>query len=43
MAKEDADVRIWGGIYFRNSLEVGEEMGRKISAYQIANTLKPVR
>jgi hypothetical protein len=43
MAKEHAEVRIWGGIHFRNSLEVGEEMGRKISAYQIANTLKPVR
>jgi hypothetical protein len=36
-------VRIWGGIHFRNSLEVGDSMGRKIAADLIANYLKPVR
>ena len=32
MADEQTNVRIWGGIHFRNSLEVGEDMGRKIGA-----------
>jgi len=43
MADEHKNVRVWGGIHFRNSLEVGEEMGRKIAAYLIANALMPVR
>jgi hypothetical protein len=43
MADEHANVRIWGGIHFRNSLEVGYDMGRKIAEYLIANSLKPVR
>jgi hypothetical protein len=34
-------VRIWGGIHFRNSLEVGTDMGRKIAAYLVENSLKP--
>jgi hypothetical protein len=41
MGAEQANVRVWGGIHFRNSLEVGEEMGRKIGAYLILNSLKP--
>ena len=41
MAEEHANVRIWGGIHFRNSLEVADSMGRKISAYLIENSLKP--
>jgi hypothetical protein len=32
MAAEHKDVRIWGGIHFRNSLDVGEDMGQKIAA-----------
>ena len=28
MAEEHKNVRIWGGIHFRNSLDVGEDMGR---------------
>lgn len=43
MAKQHSDVRVWGGIHFRNSLEVGEEMGRKIGAYLVADAVKPVR
>jgi hypothetical protein len=42
MADEHADVRIWGGIHFRNSLGVGEDMGRKIGAHLVANTIKAV-
>ena len=36
-------MRIWGGIQFRNSLEVGYDMGQKIAGYLIDNSLKPVR
>ena len=43
MADEHANVRIWGGIHFRNSLEIGEQMGRKIGAYLAANAMTPVR
>jgi hypothetical protein len=43
MDEEHKNVRIWGGIHFRNSLEVGYEMGKKIAAYLIANSLKPAR
>ena len=43
LAEEHENVRVWGGIHFRNSLEVGADMGRKIAAYLQDNTLKPVR
>jgi hypothetical protein len=43
MAEEHKNVRIWGGIHFRNSLDVGEDMGRKIAAYLIDNALTPAR
>jgi hypothetical protein len=43
MAQEMKNVRVWGGIHFRNSLDVGEDMGRKIAAYLVDNALKPAR
>jgi hypothetical protein len=43
MAEEHKHVRIWGGIHFRNSLDVGEDMGRKIAAYLIDHALTPAR
>lgn len=43
LADELMNVRVWGGIHFRNSLEVGSDMGKKIADYMIANTLKPAR
>jgi hypothetical protein len=43
LAEEHQAVRIWGGIHFRNSLEVGYDMGKKIAAYLIEHTLTPVR
>jgi hypothetical protein len=43
LSDEQKNVRIWGGIHFRNSLEVGEDMGRKIAAYLVDNSLKPTR
>jgi len=43
MAEEHKEVRIWGGIHFRNSLEVGESMGRKLADHLLANYLTPTR
>jgi hypothetical protein len=43
IAEEHNNVRIWGGIHFRNSLEVASGMGRKIAAYLVENAIKPVR
>ena len=43
MAEEHGNVRIWGGIHFRNSLEVASEMGKKIAAYVVENSNKPTR
>ena len=43
IAEEHNNVRIWGGIHFRNSLEVATDMGRKIAAYMVANAITPTR
>jgi hypothetical protein len=43
MAEEQRMVRIWGGIHFRNTVEVSDQMGRKIAAYLISNDMTPVR
>jgi hypothetical protein len=43
MAEEHNDVRVWGGIHFRNSLVVATEMGRKIAASMVQNALNPSR
>ena len=43
IAEEHNNVRIWGGIHFRNSLEVATEMGRKIAGYLVANVITPAR
>jgi len=43
MAEEHKEVRIWGGIHFRNSLDVGDGMGRKIADHLVANYMKPTR
>ena len=42
MAEEQRLVRIWGGIHFRNTLEVSEQMGKKIADYLINNHMTPV-
>ena len=41
--EETRAVRIWGGIHFRNSLDVSETMGRQIANYVIANSMRPMR
>jgi len=43
MVEEQRMVRIWGGIHFRNTLEISDQMGRRIAVYLLANSLKPVR
>jgi len=43
LAEEHRNVRVWGGIHFRNSLDVASDMGRKITAYLVENAIKPVR
>jgi len=43
MSDEQKNVRLWGGIHFRNSVEVGEAMGRKIAEHLVANTIKPTQ
>jgi hypothetical protein len=41
MGEEQKLVRVWGGIHFRNSLEVGDAMGQKIVDHLVSNYLKP--
>jgi hypothetical protein len=43
IAQEHNNIRIWGGIHFRNSLEVANDMGRKIAAYLVENAIKATR
>lgn len=43
MDEEHKNAHVWGGIHFRNSPEVGYDMGKKIAVYLIDNSLKPVR
>jgi hypothetical protein len=40
--QEVDNARIWGGIHYRNSTQVGEAMGRKIGALAVQNFLKPL-
>ena len=42
MADEVRNVRVWGGIHFRNSLNVGYEMGRKTADILVEKSIKPV-
>ena len=41
MDDEHKNVRVWGGIHFRNSLDVGYDMGKKIAVYLVNNSFKP--
>ena len=33
LSEEVDNARIWGGVHFRNSTEVAEDMGRRIGEY----------
>jgi hypothetical protein len=41
--QEVDNARIWGGLHYRNSTEVGEAMGRKIGQLATQNFMKPVK
>jgi PAP2 superfamily len=40
---ESIDARVYDGVHYRTSGEVGAAMGRKIAEYTVQNYLKPVR
>jgi hypothetical protein len=42
-AKEVSNARIWSGVHYRNSAEVGARMGDQIGTYATANYLRPLR
>jgi hypothetical protein len=41
LAEEQCNVRVWGGIHFRNSLDIGMDMGRKMADYLVEHSLTP--
>ena len=43
MAEEQKNVRVWGGVHYRFAIRTSEDVGRKVAAYMIENTLKPVQ
>src|SRR4029453_9734984 len=43
MAEEQKNVRVWGGVHYRFPIPTSEDVARKVAAYMIDNTLKPVR
>jgi hypothetical protein len=40
---EPSNARIWSGIHYRFSTEVGTDMGRKIAEYTVQNYLRPLK
>jgi len=42
-ADEVKEARIWGGLHFRNSCNVGQEKGNALADYVLANFLLPFR
>ena len=40
---EVAMARIWGGVHYRNSTEVGNAVGKTVGEYVLQNTMRPVR
>jgi hypothetical protein len=43
MGEEQRSARIWAGIHFRNSVEVGNAMGRKIAEHLVGGHLRPTQ
>jgi len=41
VVEEISNARVWGGIHFRNSTRVGEDMGRAIGEFALARALRP--
>jgi hypothetical protein len=42
-ADEVKEARIWGGLHFRNSCDVGQQTGYALADYVVANFLRPVK
>lgn len=43
MAEEQKNVRVWGGVHYRSAIHTGNDLGPRVAAYMIENTLKPTR
>lgn len=43
LRQEIIDVRVWSGIHFRNSDEVGADMGRKLAKWALNRYFNPIR
>ncbi len=43
MAEEHKNVRVWGGVHYTFAIRTSEDVGRKVAAHMIENTLKPSR
>ena len=41
--KEVGNARVWGGIHYRNSTEVGERMGKEIGRLALTAVMRPAR
>ena len=41
--KEVGNARVWGGIHYRNSTEVGERMGKEIGRLAASAAMRPAR
>jgi hypothetical protein len=41
MAEEQKNVRVWGGVHYTFAIRTSEDVGAKVAAYMIENTLKP--
>jgi hypothetical protein len=41
--REVDNARVWGGIHYRSSTEVGEAMGRRIGALAVQSVLQPLK
>ena len=39
---EEGNARVWGGMHFRNSTEVGTQVGSKVGKYTATHLLKPL-
>jgi hypothetical protein len=39
---EEGDARVWGGMHWRNSTEVGTDVGSKVGKYTATHLLKPI-
>jgi hypothetical protein len=42
IAAEEGNARVWGGMHFRNSTEVGTALGHRVGKYTATHLLKPL-